>query len=344
MSANGLTDRESLWQMIQALAQMHPESRELPRFPSAAFLAGRTDGFEGFLVLDGGDGLGNLDDGVPRENDQGNPFPEVRVLDFSEAGLQLELSCENPLLLLTSSLSLEIQGERVPVILRWFDQSIPTGRVGVYFAEGALEYPVLMHLITRLGEDLLGFLLTGFKEGSVPFTRQAGSFAYLALFYTLRLHFLEALASVADLATEEDTLIPDLVSGLRSHPVPEDADPPLLKLFMKPIEDFGCALMGAGQNCIFLEHEALSLLRQTLFPIQWDLDDVPQVISALRFLHQSFLDLRALMPETFRDKEFEFPFLCYSAKIGLLESLRDQMALRLGLVEARGRVSLPGAF
>jgi hypothetical protein len=340
------TDEKSFQEMIEGFVAMRPRGqvRHFPRFPTAAALAGQlgTDDHDGVLVS-GATSSAAGNDPLDSHFQPGSRFSSgFHVIDFSEKGFQLQFRCDHATRLLDRSLSLEILSMKIPVVLSWFKQSQPFSRGGVSLTDASFSGPALMKVVTRMGENLVHFLIEGLKAGRLKHTEQAAVFAFLAIFYTLRLHFLQDLASVWDLAQNvkdrpndfrelEGNVLTD--SGFRMGrweigEIQATGLDPVSAVFMKPYYEYGSALIGLREDTLFLEDDALAVVkRSVLLPTQRRTEKV-QIPPRFRLLYQSLLGLRNLCPGTFQDVQLDFQFGYYCTLIKRLEVLGEELVYK----------------
>lgn len=341
-----LTDEQSFQEMIEGFAAIRPQSarRHFPRFPTDAALSGQLGAgdYDGLLVC-GAENSEKIVDLDLEETQAVSPLKGFHLVDFSERGFQIQFQCEDIARFFNHSLSIEIGSVKIPVAFSWCRQSPPIGRGGISFAEGADGNPALAHLIAKIGEDLVRFLVSGLKEGHVNLSRQTGVYTCYALLYSLRLQYREVLASLWDQARDSEKQFENIeeieqsmlvASGLRfgKWDIDDtDEDPPLdpvSTLFMKPFHEFGCALIGLREDSLLLKRDALAAVKRSiLLPRQRRMEKV-KILPRFRFLYQALLELRKLFPGTFDDAQFDFQFGYYSALVNELEALKEELVYK----------------
>jgi hypothetical protein len=257
------------------------------------------------------------------------------IVDFSEGGLQLQFQCEDVLRFLNGSMRfIEVHGTRVPVFLKWCKHSPQAGRGGVAFEKGSGGRYPFMNLVAGLGEDLVRFLLGGFRQGTLRFGEQGAVFAGFSLVYALRLQLLRAVASVIDLAedakntgTGRNLMVEILgeLKAMKSSFARDSQTDSNSDFLMQPFYNFGGALLGMHEDCVFLERDALAVIKSSILPIRQDDRTPVDIFQGLRFLHGSYLELQHLLPGIFQDERFDFQFGAYSKLLSKFDSLKDRM-------------------
>lgn len=314
-----LSDEESFRQLVGALVAMRPEAekRNSLRFPTPGALSGRIGscGFDGELIshrvpgppLSGNNG----------EQSGGGDRYGVHVVDFSETGVQLQFQCDNPLRLHQSQLCLEMQDAQIPVVPRWLKGSQVYHRGGFLFKEKIGSNLGLVRIIKDLSIGLADFLISGFHLNSVPFAKQTGVYAYLTVFYSLKLYLVEAMADIkkiCNLASDSKLLLDDYNSLLVKKIDPASADS-LMQIYMKPFYDFGCGILGTTEDVSLTDDEVRSALLNSVLLINKDRIYPAEMVPGIKILYELFQMLREILPETFDDDEFDSQFACYNSII-----------------------------
>lgn len=341
-----LTDEETFRLVVEGFAQVRPENkqRRTPRFPTPGALSSRlgVHGFEGNLVLedfDFNDHVGRRNLGSGR-NGNGEPLG-INIIDFSEAGVQLQFQCDDFLRLKESRLYLELQNQRFPVTLMWFQKSGPVSKGGFSFNTAIHSDLYLARIASTLNVELVDFLVSTYGRNPTAVTVQSGIFIYMSIFYGLRLRFMEAVAEVNTLrgwiespATNRPGALPDACHLPYTNMYNTDqirkyrSDPRIRKLlyhYLKPFYEFGCGIVGLGHRVIFLRKEALATIFNSVFIATEDCEYAPAVFPSLSFLYQSFQHLKHLFPdilgEVLGEAEFDAQFRYYSSIISRVQQL-----------------------
>lgn len=351
-----LSDVQSLREMIWWLVDRRPASskRQRPRFPAPAVLVNRIKEIDPDCLI-----LVEVEDGAKEfeEGEAGEISINGYVVDFSETGLQLQFPFEDiPSLLKGRMRFIEVRGVRVPVLLKWCKHSPQAGRAGVSLVKDSGGRYAFMNLVAELGEGLVGFLLGEIKKGNERFGSQEAVFAYFAILYSLRLQLLKDIASVSELVesavnkVNSRDLIREILNEmriLRSSFVKGAGIDPLTDVFMRPFHESGCALVGMQEDSIFLEPDALAIVRSFILPLEEDKPDITDIAPSLHFLYERFLEIRGLLPGLFEDECFDAQFVRYSMLISHLELLRDKLVDGISLAasplitNSAGRYGIP---
>jgi len=340
-----LTDEETFRLVVEGFAQVRPENkqRRTPRFPTPGALSSRLGihGFEGNLVLEDfgfNDGAERRNPGNGR-NGKGKPLG-INIVDFSEAGVQLQFQCDDFLRLKESLLYLELQNQRFPVTLMWFQKSGSVSKGGFSFNTAIHSDLYLARIVSTLNVELVDFLVSTYGTKPTAVTVQGGIFIYMSIFYGLRLRFMEAVAEVNTLrgwiespSTHQAATLPDAYHLPYTNMYNTDqikkyrSDPRIRKLlyqYLKPFYEFGCGIVGLGHRVIFLRKEALATIFNSVFIATEDCEYAPSVFPNLSFLYQSFLHLKQLFPRMLGGAEFDAQFRYYSSIISRMERLPEK--------------------
>ncbi|MGA2229129.1 MAG: hypothetical protein ABSH41_32235 [Syntrophobacteraceae bacterium] len=334
-----LTDEQSFRQIVETFAasRSDTEGRKFIRFPTASALSGKLglQGFQGYLVVEeanssnesGRDGDGEFKQRPCREK------IGINAVDFSEDGIQLQLRCNDFFGLQKRSLSLEILNRRIPVRLTWWQQAGFEGRGGFQIVNRIDFDPFLVQFISKLNTHLIDFLITKYLKEPTSFTKQAGIFIYISIYYGLRLKFLEAVSNrnssiqskegngtfnisehQGDMHSLEyyhlyhwDQFINnELTSGLRF----------ILSEYIKPFHTFGCAIIGMNHDIAILSQEAHFTIFNSVLLIQDASNDSTNILPEIYNLYNKFILLKSrLMPGVFDADIFEIQFRRYSSLI-----------------------------
>ena len=336
----GLTDEQSSRQILESIAELRSENqkRNVPRFPTPAALSGKLgiEAPEGSLVLEKADPTG---DGTHKYEEQGshgdgdNRVLGFRIVDFSEKGVSLQFSCDNLLRLKESRLYLQLLGHRIPVSLRWMEQTSPITRGGFEFNTDIDSNQYLARIISILNTELVDFAVNTYEECPQLFNEQFGIFIYLSIYYGLRLRLMETIAAfnssqLCDATDTLSTIDKRLVQGFVCYPysstynieqvIKNRSDSRVKKQlhkYIRPLYEFGCSTTGMSTNIIFLKDEAWSTILNSVFIADEDCKYSSTILPSLSFLYHSFLRLKQLLPGLFEEEEFDNQFRYYSSVI-----------------------------
>jgi len=347
--AQELTDEQSFREMVEMFAAIRSDTqqRKFPRFPTAGALSGKlgVHGFDGTLVAEkpgpGEDGRRQLR-GQP-DSTADVETVGVNIVDFSENGIQLELQSVDFPRLQRRSLTLEIQDQRIPVRLRWWTSRGPAGRGGFLFPHPIDSNPFLARFISDLNTHLISYLMSTYLKGLTSFTNEAGVFIYMAIYYGLRLKFLE---SISERKKSNDAFEGDRTS---SAPQPSTSDQDtgfsryhhmnqviryksdtairnILYKYVQPYHTQGCGILGMHHDVVFLKEEAYSTIFNSILCAEDDCRPATNILPKLSSLYNDFLQLkRFLAPRVFEDDAFEDQFRYYSYFIQRID-LADRMS------------------
>ncbi|MEN6440789.1 MAG: hypothetical protein ABFD97_19635 [Syntrophobacter sp.] len=331
-----LTDEQSFREMVEAFASIRSDTqqRKFPRFPTAGALSGKLGlhGFEGTLISERA-----LADEERRKQDLERSGADMdiartgaNIVDFSENGIQLELRSVDFSHLQRRSLSLEIQDQLLPLRLRWWSSRGSAGRGGFLFADNIDSDPLLARFISTLNTQLISYLMSTYLKGLTTFTNEAGVFIYMAIFYGLRLKFLETIAerkkSNASCEGDRRSTAPSSSScmtdgGLSkfhhmNQVIKYKSDTAVrntLYKYVQPYHTQGCSILGMHHDVVFLKEEAYSTIFNSILCAGEDCRPATSILPKLSSLHNDFLQLkRFLAPRVFEDDAFENQFRYYS--------------------------------
>lgn len=340
-----LSDEQSFLEMVESIAAFRPQSarRQYPRFLTAAALSGTLGARvpDGQLLCSTDSELKLLDLGDDLTNEVRRPKP-IRVVDFSEGGLQLQFPSEGIAHFLNHAVSIRISGTTLPVKFSWCQQTPPVGRGGVYWGRRAEEEPEIMSLLARMGEELVRFLVSSLKEGRLKQHEQAAGFTCYALLYAMRLQFRDALTSLWGLAKDhekqyetiqemEDSVLAE--TGVRFGRWELDGgEPPILdpvtSHFMRPYREVGCTLIGLDEDSLLLERDVLATLKRSILLPRQKRTEKIRIQPRFRPLYQHLLEMRKLCPAIFEDSQFDMQFGYYSALVSQMEVLREELVYK----------------
>jgi len=321
-------DNQGFQNLVESLVQIRSkaEARRKPRFLTpAAFTGMENSEYVGYLFSEttgptraGSDALESAAD--PRENAE--RLYGIKVVNFSENGIQIQFECTDPFKLFKSQLFLKIGDARIPVKFMWYRQSQPGCRGGLLFSENSNFGREAAGMISNMCKSLVDYLIGGFKSEAIPFSQQAGVYAYLAIFYGLRLLFLEKIAALKELetgaATRTMSSVPDYIlaklSGLNAERFCM-ANDRLIGIFMKPYFDFGCGLLGMREDVVFPQQDVRAAVINSMFFTEKNCFDPTDLLPAIEQFYQRFLQLKLLLQGVFEAEEFDNQFKYYNTII-----------------------------
>lgn len=355
-----LADCESLRQMVESiiLGRAPDLRRRSPRFPTVAALSGqaRLNRAHGHLLClktvhlpfmgttpskSSVDSAPTTRTGDCLSAELFHGISDIRVINFSEEGLQLELECENFFAFLDRPILIRIKGKDHRVSLRWYKQTGKVVRCGCSFCDDVGREPNLVRTLLGFSNDLVRHMSTSeLKRMRPPFETV---FSCMSIYHNLRLKYLEAVASFHE--TKEFILqCLDPRFHARVEPVFEKfkyskyfqveegakraSDPAYdaaLDVFLLPCRELGCGLLEVGEQTLLMREEVLKLLRSCLLPLGPEPDSSEFICDAVKPVYRSFLTLRERLPGVFDDKLIDRQFRSYSAIIGEIVHLREQL-------------------
>ncbi len=319
------TDYQGFQNLVESLVQIRSkaEARRKPRFSTPAALTGLENSeFDGILFSETtgptrgcGDALESAAD--PRGN--AGRLHSIKVVNFSENGIQIQFECTESFELFNSHLFLKIGDARIPVKFMWYRQSQPFCRGGLKFSENTDFGRKAAGMVSNMCTSLVDYLIGGFKSKAIPFSEQAGVYAYLAIFYSLRLLFLEKIAALKEFETRAVTRnmssVPDYIlaklSGLSAERFCMVNDR-LIGIFMKPYFDFGCGLPGMGEDVVFPQQDVRAAIINSMFFTEKNCLDSTDLLPAIQQFYQRFLELKLLLQGVFEAEEFDNQFRYYN--------------------------------
>jgi len=320
-----LTDEQSFRELVESLVRIRSDeqARKSPRFYTPAALGGLENfEYDGSLLSAAthpARGCG-APGGAADPTGDADRLNGIRIIDFSESGVQIQFKCDNPFHLFGSRLFLEIRDARIPVAFKWCRQSQPVCRGGLIFSERINSGRKLAVIIRDLGIHLVDYLLHGFTTKEIPFSEQAGVYAYLAIYYSLRLILLESFAALKEFGTQagsgNGSSDPGyLRAGLSGHHVESSCSMKnrLTGIFMKPYNDFGCGLLGMGEDVVFPQQDVRAAVLSSMFFTEKQCLDAARFLPAIENIYQRFKELRLLLPGVFEAGEFDVQFKYYNS-------------------------------
>jgi len=332
----GLTDEQSSRLMVESIAEYRSENqqRKFPRFPTPAIVSGKLGihGFEGSLVLEEASASGAAADAADR-------VLGINIVDFSETGVQLQFRSVDLVLLQESHLYLHLLGHRIPVSLKWYEQTGSTSRGGFSFDSDIDSNQYLARLISILNTELVDFTVNAYEEYPRISNEQFGVFIYLSIYYGLRLRLMEAIATVNEsqlfnitnsLSTDKSPLQASLFPYSSTYNVDQvlkyRSDSQVKKklyTYIKPFYQFGCGITGMSNNILFIKEDVWTTILNSIFIAEEDCTCSSTILPSLSFLYQSFLHLKKLLPGPFEEEEFDNQFRYYSDIILHIDWLRE---------------------
>lgn len=354
-----LADCESLRQMVESLiaGRAPGQRRKAPRFPTLAALFDQS----GLRTTHGslyglnpnrppvadplpdparrpassGRGAGSKDDGPLQW------ISDIRVINFSEEGLQVELQCDHFFQHLDRPVLVQFKNRKHAVNLHWYKQTGFLVRCGCSFC-GPLEHePELASTLLGFSNELVRYLgASELQRMRPPFETV---FSSMSIIHNLRLKFLDALTSFQETKRfilqclepkfhrHVDPILREFLysgqfqisEGLRL--VDDPVYKAILQVFLLPSQELGCGLLGVGEQALLLRDEVLKLLMNCLLPPVLAPDRPESICDAVKPVYRSFLTLRERLPGVFSDKEFDRQFQGYSALIGDIVQRREQL-------------------
>ncbi len=346
----GLTDEQSSRQMLESIAELRPENlkRNIPRFPTPAALSGKLGIHppEGSLVLEEagppGDGTDNYNNG-DNHGDVDNIVSGFSIVDFSEKGLQLQFICDDLMRLKEGHLYLQLLGQRIPVSLRWIEQTGLITRGGFDFNTDIDSNGYLARIISILNTELVDFAINTYEESPHIFNEHFGIFIYLSIYCGLRLRLMEIIAAVnsshmLDISYSLSTTYKRMPMALLSCPYSstynieqvirnrsDSRAKHLLHQYIRPFYEFGCSTIGMSANIIFVKEDVLATILNSVFIAEEDCKRSLAIHPSLSFLYNSFLHLKQLLPKLFGEEEFDNQFRYYSSVILQITCLSQKL-------------------
>lgn len=354
-----LSDGDSFKQVVESIAGRRSASqkRKSPRFPTVSALATRSAATpaNGELVCLSSGRMDHAGDSRRQQADDASNggaaasgadsllqiISRINVIDFSEEGLQIELKCDNFLDYLDRPLFVQFNQARLPVNMHWFKQSGGLLRCGCSFCGAIDKDPGIASTLLGLSSDLVRYLVQG--ERSRNGSRPEMVFAYISTIYNLRLMFLDAVASFHESKNfilrfvhpkfhiRVDHILRKFkyskyfqVNEARRL-VNDSHFNSLIDTFLKPYQEYGCGLLGAGEDMLFLENDVFNLMMNCLIlpdPLQPRLETLGDSVNSV---HQMFLEVRKRLPGAFESSDFDKQFYCYSGLIGEIVLLRERL-------------------
>lgn len=268
---------------------------------------------------------------------------DMHIIDFSEEGLQIYFKYNNQTKILSNTLLLQIGITRISVYPIWYHLSQNGNRSGFEFANSIESDGTLASLIIKLSDRFIEILINDYLPNKSADYDQACVYAYLSIFYNLRLRFLQALAFFNEAKQCIEQFVDPLLhkemlhiffefDGLRSlhlrqaRALGADRDPPAtLAPFIKPFRDFECGISGKYQKVCFLERDALNVLENSIIFWNWSIQPPDELIDQVMPPYNWFMALKTLVPGVFESREFVNQFNYYSFLIQSITQLKDRL-------------------
>ncbi|MCU0573335.1 MAG: hypothetical protein MUC41_10110 [Syntrophobacteraceae bacterium] len=354
-----LSDGESFKQVVESIAGRRSASqkRKSPRFPTVSALANRSPATlpNGELVCLSSGRMGHGGDSCHQQADDATTggatesgaesllhvISWINVIDFSEEGLQIELKCDNFLEYLDRPLFVQFNQARLPVNMHWFKQSGGLLRCGCSFCGAIDKDPGIASTLLGLSSNLVRYLVQGERSGNG--SRPEMVFAYISTIYNLRLMFLDAVASFHEsknfilrfVHPKFHIRVDHILRKFKyskyfqvneSRRLVNDSHfNSLIDTFLKPYQEYGCGLLGGGEDMLFLENDVFNLMMNCLVlpdPLQPRFETLGDSVNSV---YQMFLEVRNRLPRTFESSDFDKQFFCYSGLIGEIVLLRERL-------------------
>ncbi len=311
--------------LVESLVQIRSkaEARRKPRFSTPAALTGLENSeYDGFLCSETTGptcGCGDAPESPAAPGGNAGRLYGIKIVNFSENGIQIRFECSEPFEFFNSSLFLKIEDASIPVKFQWYRQSQPVIRGGLLFSENTNFGRKTAGMISKMGKGLVDYLIGGFTSKAIPFSQQAGVYAYLAIFYSLRLLFLEKIAALKEFETRAVTRnmssVPDYIlaklSGISAERFCMVNDR-LIGIFMKPYFDFGCGLLGMGEDVVFPKQDVRAAIINSMFFTEKKCLDSTDLLPAIEQFYQRFQELKVLLQGAFQSEEFDNQFKYYN--------------------------------
>ena len=321
----GFTEDQSLRNLVELLVQTRSksEARRMPRFLTPAVLSGlKNSEFNEFLSSKRTGPNCDFDEALESTagpSGKAGRIYGIKIVDFSEYGIQIQFKCTTPFELFNTHLFLRIGDTRIPVTLKWYRLSLPFCRGGLLLREDANFGRKSTGIISNLCRGLVDYLIDGFISEAIPFTAQAGVYAYLAIFYSLRLLFLEQITALKEMGSRAAvgtmSSVPDFILSKLGALSAErfcTVDNGLLRIFMKPYFDFGCGLCGMREDVVFPQQDVRASIINSMFFGERDCLNSTDLLPAIEQSYRRFLELKLLLPGAFGAAEFDNQFRYYN--------------------------------
>jgi hypothetical protein len=351
-----LSDMDSFKQIIKSIVNDRSSSsaRKYPRFPTAQALGDRIgeQGFDGYIISgETGDEVGTIDqryaeqlyrETVEREQpDDDTVIRGVNTVDFSEDGIQVIFQCDNPLMLANRPLFLVLRRSTIPVLFRWCRSDRNKSRGGFHFLKNIDASSDLATLVAGWSSDLISRLIGNTGEDD-QLNKDVFSFAYLNIFYNLRLQFIRELSllneSIANaemygIKTSDIASIRAARNWIYGRNMQQKQASRIvgsqhfrrkLLSFVRPYNQYGCAAVFDNQTHILLEKEFLLALMNCII---WRPCKVPSnhMHTSLKWLYESFHILFEFLPDRIVENEMGTQFKYYNDLLCYITDLRERV-------------------
>lgn len=277
---------------------------------------------------------------------QAGPFEKISdmyIIDFSEKGAQVYFECDNQARILTSEFFLQVGITRVAVCPSWYQLSPHGNTAGFEFNHQPEQSCDLARLLVYLSDDLLNFVINEHIPSLSILNSQVCTYAYLSIFYNLRLKFLECIALfnkarerveqfVNSHHHEEMMHIFLEFESLRSlhlkqaRALSKDKDPnATLEPFVKPFRELGGGISGKAQQLRFHESDVLSVLADSIVFWDWKVHPSCGLAERVKPARDAFMALRTILPGVFEGEAFDNQFDYYSFLIRSTTQLKNRL-------------------
>lgn len=351
-------DTNTVRRMVESLEErrLDDEKRLYPRFMTADALTNAADLWRpgGILIRkkEVSQSQHNVESFLPDRGDSDKKrvpigdfekVSDMYIIDFSEKGVQIYFECDNQAKILSSVFFLQIGIIRIPVYPRWYQLSPEGNTAGFEFGYAIELDHHLASLIVKLSDKSINFLINDYISNELAEYKQACIYAYLSIFYNLRLRFLECLA----LFNQARQCVEQFVGShhhkemlhiffefecLKSlhlrhaRALGTDRNPSAtLEPFIKPFRDYECSISGKSQKVCFLENDVLNILENSIIFWNWGIHPPGELIDQVVPVYNSFMALKSILPGVFESREFLNQFDYYSFLIRSITLLKEKM-------------------
>lgn len=354
-----LADCESMRQMVESLVlgRASGQKRQSPRFPTSTALLGPSvpQPARGQLfalrplhspsqavlpTVDASPATSPVG-AVPTGEELLQRISEIRLVNYSEQGLQIELQCENFFQYLDRPMFVQLKERKHPVDLRWYKQTGSLVRCGCSFCGSIDQEPDIASTLIALSNELLAYLVASDPPRIVPPFETV--FSCVSVLHNLRLKYLEAVTSFCE---ARDFILRCLSPRFHRQVAPilmkfehsrdlqmagsaGRADDPAYKAALSavllPCQELGCGVLGVGEQVLLMRDEVLNLLTNCLLPIDSSSDKLGKTSDIVKPVYKTFQLLRERLPGVFDDPLLDRQFVVYSAVLAEMDHLREQL-------------------
>jgi hypothetical protein len=352
------TDAETHTEIVQQIAHRRPreEARRNPRFPTSEALSGDfvspvpfglfVCGAQGACEMGNGTAVSdsNLPAHQPRPREDLEIIGGFHVVEFSEAGMQIQFPCGNPRKYSMNQLYLRIGDSLIPVGLQWLYERDGIIRAGVSFHEDLEQSTTLTGFLVGLSDRVIDFLTHRYIADNTQESKEIAVFAYFCILYNLRLRYIQALSLFNE---TKSGLKPFNTSDIQSHHLRRAARyytyseylqihstisivnieeyKKVFDVFVKPYYEVGCGISGAEGRVVFLEQEIDSIVSNCLLFQEGETHQSDGFTGPLPSVYSCFVRLRELLPELFQSGTFTQQFEHYSSLIRSILLTREAL-------------------